>query len=597
MEDFRDRLIAKMDSIIADLSSKRHNDPGTKLQIEATVIGRHQTRQNSNRKFMLGLVEIGHWKSPSPGRRPSSSDDSLLTQMPRPQLVSNTSASSQTTTPALQSLPPVDNQAGSGSGTGAEVVNEVVANESRPRRKVVGALRLGGNPTLQRTPSPPGTRRMVTDQHNFPKRRRIDNEGPVKLRPSTVDKLIEGIWEQIHTPNILLVPPEIGDIVRPLRPAANLSRDFTDVSKRCRILTGISRTARSIEVMMQAHWVDCYYARIDTLRDQRPDLRPQEHKKLVMIEACSTFEWSEKDLRNRMGIWKGYREIKDAAGWAALTFSGPGIYRFSKYRMGFGQEAMAKLQSLRSRFEVAADTLQPQWRQTLALVGVSTRRIYRGHPHDWVVSKKDDPVPLAWTYRHLEHPFAFEHIRKSLIDEEAWGTYDPRRLENGPHYLCTLCSKPQSELAVKNECECFADLFGRSAPPLNPVQVFGTEDGRNNGLMACCTFERGAPIGELVGLITKDLEDVDVMQCQGAAGVEYQIYQGHVGNYTRFINHSCNPNSQLEQFVWLGIQRTIVVSKGIAAGKEITVDYSGRYWRSLSKTCLCGEACCRYRDR
>lgn len=459
----------------------------------------------------------------------------------------------------------------------------------------MGGLRLGGN-TPQREPSPSGTRQLASDQRNFPKRRRID-DGPAKLQPSTIDKLIEGIWEQIHTPNILVVPPDISDIIKPLRPAANLSLDFTDVSRRCRILTGISRTARSIEVMMQAHWIDCFHSRIDALKESRPDLRPHEHKKLVMTEACATFEWSEKDLRNRMGIWKGYREIKDAAGWSALTFAGPGIYRFCKYRMGFDEDAIAKLRSLRTRFEVAADTLQPQWRQTLSLVGVSTQRVYRGRPHDWVVSKKKDPVPLSWTYRHLPAPFVFEHIRISTLDQDKWGTYDPRRVENGPFYLCRLCSRPQSELAEKNECECFADLFGPNAKSLCPVQVFSTEDERNNGLMACCSFERGAPVGEFVGLITKDLQDVDVMQGQGAAGVEYQIYQGRVGNYTRFINHSCNPNSQLEQFTWLGMQRTIVVSKGIAAGREITIDYSGRYWRRLSKTCLCGEACCRYRDR
>ena len=436
----------------------------------------------------------------------------------------------------------------------------------------------------------------MTDQRTFSKRRRVD-EGPAKLQPSTIDKLIEGIWEQIHTPNILVIPPDISDIIRPLRPAANLSLDFTDVSRRCRILTGISRTARSIEVMMQAHWVDCYHARIEAMKEQRPDLRPHEHRKLVMTEACSTFEWSEKDLRNRMGIWRGYREIKDAAGWSALTFAGPGIYRFCKYRLGFDEEAIAKLRSLRTRIEVAADCLQPQWRQTLSLVGVSTQRLYRGHPHDWVVSKKRDPVPLPWTYRHLDQPFVFEHVRYSVIDSSTWGTYDPRRVDNGPHHLCTLCSKPQSELAEKNECECFADLFGPNSKALCPVQVFNTEDDRNNGLMACCSFDRGAPIGEFVGLVTKGLEDVDVMQGQGAAGVEYQIFQGRMGNFTRFINHSCNPNSQLEQFTWLGLQRTVIVSKGIAAGKEVTIDYSGRYWRRLAKACLCGEACCRYKER
>ena len=333
------------------------------------------------------------------------------------------------------------------------------------------------------------------------------------------------------------------------------------------------------------------------LKEQRPELRPHEHKKLVMMEACSNFEWSEKDLRNRMAIWKGYREIKDAAGWTALTFAGPGIYRFCKYRMGFDQDAISKLQSLQSRFEVAADTIQPQWRQTLTLVGVSNQLCYRGHPHDWVVGKRKDPEPLARTYRQWDPKFSFEHIDSSIVDTDAFGSYDPRRVASGPNFLCSMCSKTQSETAEKNECDCFSDLFGPNARSLCPVQVFSTEDGRNNGLIACCSFERGAPIGEFVGIVTKDLEDVDVMQSQGAAGVSYQIWQGRKGNFTKFINHSCVPNCQFQSYVWLGVQRTILVSKGVGAGQEITVDYSDRYWQRLQKTCLCKQAACRYRSR
>ena len=124
-----------------------------------------------------------------------------------------------------------------------------------------------------------------------------------------------------------------------------------------------------------------------------------------------------------------------------------------------------------------------------------------------------------------------------LTGRQAFGQYDPRRVANGPDFVCMGCSRPQSNLAEKNECECFADLFGPNARTVPPVQVFSTEDGRNNGLIACCTFERGAAIGEFVGVITKDLQDVDVMQSSGTAG-EYQLYQGRKGNFTR-VSTAC----------------------------------------------------------
>ena len=77
----------------------------------------------------------------------------------------------------------------------------------------------------------------------------------------------------------------------------------------------------------------------------------------------------------------------------------------------------------------------------------------------------------------------------------------------------------------------------------------------------------------------------------------YQIWQGRQGNHTRFVNHSCYPNSQYEQFFWRGVQRIVLVSRGIEAGSEIAVDYSDNYWADLDKRCLCRESCCRYRDR
>lgn len=573
MESLRESLIAKIDSIVADLDGSEQQ-----VQIEATVLG--QTRRAGTRKIVLETFDAGQWRSPvsSPVIRRNDLESSVE---PTPQREDTGFGDAESRADPDPS--PIQHEI------------TVTANESRPRRKNVGGLRLGGT---SRTPSPDGPRQLAHDQRNFPKRRRTDLDSTAKLQPSTVDRLIEGIWEQVHKPNILMLPDDIGQSIRPNASGAPV-HDFADVSRRCRIVTGVSRTTRSIEVMMQAHWVDCYLARIDMLKEQRPDLRLHEHKKMVMTEACTSFEWSEKDLRNRMAIWRGYKEIKDAAGWAALTFAGPGIYRFCKYRLGFDEEAIMRFQALRSRLEVAADTIQPQWRQTLALVGVSTQLVYRGHPHSWVVGKRTgkDPVPLSWTYRHLEAGFTFDHISDSIIDTDAWGNYDPRRVENGPHYLCSLCSKPQSETSEKNECECFSDLFGPNVQRLAPVQVYSTEDGRNNGLIACCTFERGEPIGEFVGIITKDLEDVDVMQCQGAAGVFYQIWQGKKGNFTRFINHSCQPNCQFQSFSWLGIQRTVIVSKGVAAGKELTVDYSSRYWNKLAKKCLCGETRCRYRER
>ena len=112
---------------------------------------------------------------------------------------------------------------------------------------------------------------------------------------------------------------------------------------------------------------------------------------------------------------------------------------------------------------------------------------------------------------------------------------------------------------------------------MSPVQVFRTPNLKNNGVLACCPFEKGWAVGEFVGQITSGLKGLDVMVDQ-TDRASYQIWQGKQGNHTRFVNHSCEPNSQYERFVWLGKQRTVLVSKGIEAGEEVTVDYGHTYW-------------------
>ena len=300
-----------------------------------------------------------------------------------------------------------------------------------------------------------------------------------------------------------------------------------------------------------------------------------------------------------MAIWKGYKEVKDAAGWAALVFAGMGIYRFCKYRVGFDQDAMRRLRNLRQRLEVAADTLHPHWRQLLTIVGESQVLQYPGHAHDWVVFEDgSDPVHLRKTYQ--DPYFSFEHIEESVIDDSVWGCDDPRWMPqrdavakaNGA-YVCALCGQQQSDDPMLNSCFCFPSLFGCTARKPPPVQIYRTPEGKNNGLVALTSFDRGAAIGELVGLITKGIRDLDVMEGCTSLG-SYQIWQGRMGNYTRFVNHSCKPNAQSSTFTWLDTQRVILVSRGVDAGSEITLDYGDRYWAGLDKACLCGEVCCRY---
>ncbi|KAF1966149.1 SET domain-containing protein [Bimuria novae-zelandiae CBS 107.79] len=488
-----------------------------------------------------------------------------------------------------------------------------------PRRRGTGKLRVSNRPLIEEDVSE-HQRQIATDTRSFPKRRKITTEKFV-FRPSTLDKLIIGIWEQIHgtldlNPQIISEQYQItlsassnvavgdGSTAVEVRGADTLSQNdaFHQMNTLCRKVTQASKVFRSIEIVVQAKWVELFEEKVQASVIAMPKVSKTKHHKKAFVEACQDFGWSEKELRNKMAIWRGYKEVKDAAGWSALVFAGMGIYRFCKYRVEFTNEAMKRLQTLRTRLEVAADTLHPNWRQLLSIVGESSQLKYPGHQHDWVVSEDGaPPVPLRSTYISQGTYFEFEQLEESIIDERAWRGEDPRWVPQNnamTHadnaYVCAVCGQIQSDDAELNSCNCFPNLFGhvKRRPP--PVQIYRTTNGQNNGVVALAPFERGAGIGEYVGLITKGVRHVDVMD-SSTATANYQIWQGRQGNFTRFINHSCKGNAQFTQFTWLDTQHVVLVSKGIGAGVEISVDYGDRYWAGLEKSCLCGESCCRYR--
>lgn len=160
-------------------------------------------------------------------------------------------------------------------------------------------------------------------------------------------------------------------------------------------------------------------------------------------------------------------------------------------RLGFTPQNMSALTRLRTRFEVAADTIHPEWRELLSVVGEQSSCVYRGQPCDWVMSRSSPPVRLADTCSQWDTHFWFKHLEESVIDEKTWDRMDPRAEKGNTqctlsrHCSCGRCGSTQSNDPRSNESHCFPVLFGCGRRRPRPVQVFRTENGRNNGLFAC----------------------------------------------------------------------------------------------------------------
>lgn len=64
----------------------------------------------------------------------------------------------------------------------------------------------------------------------------------------------------------------------------------------------MARRSRSLETIIQAHWVDCFDYRVKEIRMEKPFLFNVETKMLILREACTILKWSVKELRNRLYV-------------------------------------------------------------------------------------------------------------------------------------------------------------------------------------------------------------------------------------------------------------------------------------------------------
>lgn len=190
-------------------------------------------------------------------------------------------------------------------------------------------------------------------------------------------------------------------------------------------------------------------------------------------------------MRGCRAIWRGYKEIKDAGGWASIVFASSGIYRFCKYRVGFDENLTSRLHQLRHSLEVAADTLHPDWRKLLAVIGQESPTQYTGHPHEWVTISGQPARQLSSTYEHLPGGLNYRLIDECVIDQTIFGTDDPRRMAQVAPDTCSICQQQQSNLVHWNRCNCFPTLFGCPKIPV-AAQICHVNKGKNNGVVARC---------------------------------------------------------------------------------------------------------------
>ena len=138
-------------------------------------------------------------------------------------------------------------------------------------------------------------------------------------------------------------------------------------------------------------------------------------------------------------------------------------------------------------------------------------------------------------------------------------------------------------------------IENRSRPT---VEVFET-DNRGYGLRTTTLVTRGTCIIEYIGeYVPMKIHKESITQDTPVYGMEtgtgFVIDATRYGNYSRFINHSCQPNAIAEKWYVNKTPRVIIIAKrDLRPNEEITFDYGLVNASNKSFSCLCQSNACR----
>jgi len=171
-------------------------------------------------------------------------------------------------------------------------------------------------------------------------------------------------------------------------------------------------------------------------------------------------------------------------------------------------------------------------------------------------------------------------------------------------------------------CKCATDCFNRASqkPRIFDIQIFKTLYC-GWGIRSPRLIPKGTVLGFFTGKIVErkffeDIQpgelyafDIDVGEAEGNEDhARYSVDATHSGNWTRFINHSCDPNIVVYNAVIdvpssHGLSRVVFAAcRDIPALEEFSVDYHPGALETSDHTkhldferirCYCGSSNCR----
>lgn len=212
------------------------------------------------------------------------------------------------------------------------------------------------------------------------------------------------------------------------------------------------------------------------------------------------------------------------------------------------------------------------------------------HPHSYIVPQNSEPI------RQPQHKGKFQpNIINNRFRASDFGSFgrskNPPRdptIHNG--LRCVICGSTL--------CHCEPSSCDGVLRPLVELVQSGNKLGV--GVRVLQPIRSHQLLAEYVGeILPEDCHDDDTYAIaftphDGVPSTVTISAQKH-GNWTRFVNHSCDPHTVFVNRVIGRRHRIMLYSvKDIEIFEELTVDYGDTYWATRLILCKCGSRNCRF---
>lgn len=219
-------------------------------------------------------------------------------------------------------------------------------------------------------------------------------------------------------------------------------------------------------------------------------------------------------------------------------------------------------------------------------------------PHKWVVTENLSDVHQPTFEGEVQINIHTNIYRASAFARSPrpphWPPSHPYPAD--PTLVRTADLKACLHCRSHSPCACTSAFGPATRPPLVELRSYGAPKGV--GVRALQRIPARAVLAEYVG----ELRPFDYagdpvygldFSLPGAGGeaVLATVSAKRVGNWTRFVNHSCDASAVFRTAVWGGRVRVVVQTvREVAVFEELTVDYGSGYWRG--RVCGCGVEGC-----